>query len=249
MTIKLNIDNFLLINGQDIPLLDSNIIIHQPTIKEIANVFLTEMNFFTGYEFMFFSKDKLTQQEINILQNISDFDILLMLLNSINESQMKEQLQCFENFLSLIFKDYKIQIEEEHILLKKDKHIYMIKEQEFKEIQKIVKQLFPFNFKNGKGVDDYNPQGKRAQHIAEKLKKAKEKLLKESKENGINFFERYISILSIGLNIPIFYFQKYTVYQLLTVFERYQKKEVYDVHLKAQLAGATGNDEVDHWMM
>ena len=241
------VDSFLLMSGEDIPLLESNILIHHPTIKELVNVFLNEEKFFTAYEFLFFSKDSLPREEYVYLKDVSNFEILLTLLNSIDKTLMAEQLDCLKNFLELLFKEYTVNFEKESIVLSKDKYLFFIKEQEFEQLKKIVKQMFPLKTKDT-GLE-YNPQGGRAREIAEKLKKAKQKLEKQNKQLQLSLIERYISILSIGLQIPADYFQKYTVYQLINNFNRYEKKEAYDVHLKAQLAGATGMKEVDHWMM
>ena len=89
------IDKFLLMSGEDIPLTTSNIVIHHPTLQELVNVFLYEDNFLTGFEFLFFSKDKLNEEEQIILQSLSDFEILLALLSQSEKSPMKIQL----NFL------------------------------------------------------------------------------------------------------------------------------------------------------
>jgi hypothetical protein len=40
----------------------------------------------------------------------------------------------------------------------------------------------------------------------------------------------------------------YTVYQLFDEFKRYQLKLNWDIHLKAQMAGAKDLQEVDDWM-
>lgn len=248
----MKIDDFLLMSGEDIPLTSSNIIVHHPTIQEIVNVFLYENSFLTGFEFLFFSKDKLGKQEQQMLSALSDFEVLLTLLSIEQEQQnfpMKLQLDCLKKFFSLLFKHYDtIEYKKEDIILNKDNHVYIIDEQIFSILKNVIKQMFPFKTKEGM---DFNPQSERARQIAEKIKKGREKIAKQRQEQGEtdSLFERYISILSVGLQIPIKNLFQCTIFQILNMFERYEKKEVYDVHLKAQLAGATGMKEVDHWMM
>ncbi len=244
----MKIDDFLLLSGEDIPLTSSNIIIHNPTIQELVQIFLDETSFLTGFEFLFFSKDKMNKNEQQMLSALSDFEVLLALLSMTNDSPMKNQLDCLKKFLLLLFKDYDIEYKKENIILTKDKHLIVIDEILFSEIKQVINQIFPFKQKEGL---DFNPQNERAKQIAEKIKKGREKIQKQKKQDGQSdsLFEKYISILSIGLQIPIKELYQCTVYQLLNMFERYEKKEVYDVHLKAQLAGATGMKEVDHWMM
>lgn len=244
----MKIDKFLLLSGEDIPLTSSNIIIHNPTIQELAQIFLDETSFLTGFEFLFFSKMKLDKNEQQILSELSDFEVLLTLLSMTDNSPMKQQLNCLKKFFLLLFKDYNIEYKKENIILTKDKHMIIIDEYLFNEIKEVVNQMFPFKKKEG---IDFNPQNERAKKIAEKIKKGREKLQKKKAAKGQSdsLFEKYISILCIGLNISIKELYQCTVYQLLNMFERYEKKEVYDVHLKAQLAGATGMKQVDHWMM
>ena len=244
----MKIDDFLLLSGEDIPLTSSNIIIHNPTIQELAQFFLDETSFLTGFEFLFFSKDKMSKNEQQMLSALSDFEVLLALLSMTNDSPMKNQLDCLKKFLLLLFKNYDIEYKKENIILTKDKHLIVIDEILFSEIKQAINQIFPFKQKEGL---DFNPQNERAKQIAEKIKKGREKIQKKKKQDGQSdsLFEKYISILSIGLQIPMRELYQCTVYQLLNMFERYEKKEVYDVHLKAQLAGATGMKEVDHWMM
>lgn len=243
------IDKFLLMSGEDIPLTSSNIIIHHPTLQELVNVFLYEDNFLTGFEFLFFSKDKLEEKEQVILHALSDFEILLALLSQSEKSPMKQQLEYLKQFLSLLFNQYEIKYNEEHIVLNKGKYTYIIDEQLFDELKNIINQMFPFH--RGEKQMNFNPSSKRAQEIADKIKKGREKVAKSKakKEGAESLFEKYISILSVGLQIPIKQLYKNTTYQLFNMFERYEKKITYDVHLKAQLAGATGMKDVDHWMM
>ena len=51
------LNDLLLLSGNDIPFESANLIIHQPTIKEIA--YIGEDAFFTGCDFLKFSKDRL----------------------------------------------------------------------------------------------------------------------------------------------------------------------------------------------
>ena len=236
-------------SGEDIPLTTSNIVIHHPTLQELVNVFLYEDNFLTGFEFLFFSKDKLNEEEQIILQSLSDFEILLALLSQSEKSPMKIQLNFLKQFLSLLFNQYEIKYNEEHIVLNKGKYTYIIDEQLFDDLKIIINQMFPFH--RGNKQVDFNPSSKRAKEIADKIKKGREKVAKNKakKEGAESLFDKYISILSVGLQIPIKQLYKNTTYQLFNMFERYEKKITYDVHLKAQLAGATGMKDVDHWMM
>ena len=60
-------NDLLLLSGNDIPFYGAQVSIHQPTIKEIA--YIGEEAFYTGCEFLRFSKDKLTEEDRNSLEN------------------------------------------------------------------------------------------------------------------------------------------------------------------------------------
>ena len=57
------IDYLLLLSKNDIPFVEAGVLIHQPTVKEIA--FIGQENFFLGCEILNFSKKKFN----NIGQN------------------------------------------------------------------------------------------------------------------------------------------------------------------------------------
>ena len=62
------LNELLLLSGNDIPFEEAKISIHQPTIKEIA--YIGEENFFTGCEFLRFSKDNLHPKPRKAMQQL-----------------------------------------------------------------------------------------------------------------------------------------------------------------------------------
>ena len=73
------INELLLLSGNDIPFEDAQIIIHPPTLKEIA--YIGEEAFFVGCELLKFSKDILTDEDKSHLVDQSNFDILMLIMN------------------------------------------------------------------------------------------------------------------------------------------------------------------------
>jgi hypothetical protein len=55
------LSDLLLLSGNDIPLPEARLIIHQPTVKEIG--FIGEDNFYLGCEFLTFSKNRLSTED------------------------------------------------------------------------------------------------------------------------------------------------------------------------------------------
>ena len=75
------INQLLLLSGtkNDIPFLEAQINIHQPTIREIA--YVGEKEFFTGCGLLNFSKEELLEKEdILNLQNSTNFEILMSII-------------------------------------------------------------------------------------------------------------------------------------------------------------------------
>ena len=92
----------------------------------------------------------------------------------------------------------------------------------------------------------YNPADDRAKKIAEKLNKAKNR--GKPKEEKIAIFNRYVSILAVGLKKDMNELMDYTVYQLYDEYHRFKLKQDFDMYIKMKLAGASDIEEVEDWM-
>ena len=96
------LNDLLLLSGNDIPFLQGRLIIHQPTIKEIA--FIGEEMFYNGCEMLTFSKDNLSEEDRINLAHQSDFEILMSILMSQNlPSEMRKNKIAMMMVLSLLF--------------------------------------------------------------------------------------------------------------------------------------------------
>ena len=93
----------------------------------------------------------------------------------------------------------------------------------------------------------YNPVGKKAEKIAEKLQKAKNRKAQDG-PHKVAILSRYVSILSVGEQKDMNDLMQYTVFQLKDEFKRYQMKQSFDMYIQAKMAGAKDLDEVDNWM-
>ena len=239
-------NELLLLSGNDIPFIEAQITIHQPTIKEIA--YIGEEAFFTGCELINFSKNILSEQDKVNLENKTNFDILIAILRERN-AVMQKNRSCVLMALALLFPSYAISLKKDSIALKKegtDEECYLNRDN-YEEFQQIIKQMFSFN--TGEQDDDFKPDGRLASKIAEKLRKRHEKLAQiDKKSTKVDIYSRYISILSTGLKINIEDILNYTPYQLFDQLERYRLKQNYDIFIKAQLAGAKDLKDPEDWM-
>lgn len=236
-------NELLLLSGNDIPFIEAQVTIHQPTIKEIA--YIGEEAFFTGCELINFSKNILPEQDKMNLEDKTNFDILIAILRERN-AVMQRNRNCVEMVLALIFPWYTIDIISDAIVLEKEEERHLINNDNFETFKTIFNMMFSFSKDESR---DYNPSGEVAKRIAEKLKQRHQKLaeLKEGKQK-IDILSRYVSILAVGEHKDMNSLLNLSVYQLFDEFERFKLKMSYDIYFQAKMAGAKDLKEVEDWM-
>lgn len=236
-------NELLLLSGNDIPFIEAQVTIHQPTIKEIA--YIGEEAFFTGCELINFSKNILPEQDKVNLEDKTNFDILIAILRERN-AVMQRNRNCVEMVLALIFPWYTIDITSDAIVLEKEEERHLINNDNFETFKTIFNMMFSFSKDESR---DYNPSGEVAKKIAEKLKQRHQKLaeLKEGKQK-IDILSRYVSILAVGEHKDMNSLLNLSVYQLFDEFERFKLKMSYDIYFQAKMAGAKDLKEVEDWM-
>lgn len=240
------LDELLLISGNQIPFVGAQITIHPPTIKEIGMI--GEREFHIGARFLNVSKDLLVIEDKSGLENQSNFDIFIAILNS---NQLKEYKVDAFKVLTLMFPNIEFKIEKDKILLLQENiEKSQINNSNFEELQQIVREMFCLRTT---AEQSYNPADGLAKKIAEKFKKRREKLAKmkgteENEEGKIDLLSRYVSILAVGLKKDMNDLLNYTIYQLYDEFARFQLKQEFDIYLKAKMAGAQDLEEAENWM-
>lgn len=241
-------DKLLLLSGIDIPFPSATINIHQPTIKEIA--FLSEPVFYKGCSTLTFDKEKLYEEDKINLEGLTNFDIIMSIMTEKNDPSVKHQQVCVKMLFTLIFPDYQANFTKNGIVLIKpgEKEMHIIREENFGEFVNIIKELFCLNGKS-KEDGEFNPANERAREIAEKIKRGRERVAAAKGESQeISIFDRYTSILSVGLSMDINILLNYTVYQIFDAMTRFELNESNNIYIQAKMAGASGLDEVDNWM-
>ena len=237
-------DDLLLLSGNDIPFVEAQLVIHQPTIKEIA--YLGEEQFFTGYQLLNISKNLLNEEDKVNLEDKSNFDILIAILRERN-AVMQKNRNCVMMVLSLLFPSYYISIKENCIELKNETETHNIDNSNFEAFKNIIKKMF--TFAGAEQQDEVNPSGDMARRIAEKLQKRHQKLAEQKQENQkIDVISRYASILAIGQQLDLNSVLNLTLYQLFDQIQRYQLKTAYELYIQAKMAGAKDMQDVDDWM-
>lgn len=237
----MQLSELLLLSGNDIPFMGAQTSIHQPTLKEIA--FIGEEDFHIGCHFLNFNKNQLSPEDKIGLEDQSDFNIFMSVMNSRDKAKHKTDALMV---LALLFPQYSFKIEQNKILLQSEKFSSSINEQNYDEFKSILSQIFCLDAGDAK----YDPADALAARIAEKLKKRKEKLenLKQGDSQRINIFGLFISTLAVGLQKDMNDLLNYTVYQIRDEYKRFQLKYIFDQNFSARLAGAQDLEEVSNWM-
>lgn len=227
-----------LICGLDIPIPQCQLTIHQPTIKEIA--LLGEQTYFEGIQTMCVDKRLLDNK---MLETITNFQIFMMIMN---EKETISKRQAVEQTCMLILPNCKLTFLPNSFIISGNGNTSTIDENNFEFLQEVLKLIICA----GRGTDQiiYNPGNKKAEEIAKKIMKGREKVAKQ-KGNTSSIFAQYISILTVGLNsMSINDLINCTMFQLFDLVERYQLHLSWDIDIKSRLAGAKPDKEVDNWM-
>lgn len=240
-------NELILLSGADIPFIEGRLVIHQPSIYEIS--YLGETVFYNGCEMLKFSKNILQVKDKNELNNYSDFDILMSIMND-NNSPMIFNISCAKQVLDLIFPLYIVVITPQSIcFFSKDNNELQgeINNNNFQSFKEYIIDIFCLKEVNSE--QGYNTQGELANKIAEQLENRHKKLakLKSNSTSRVAILSRYISILAVGQHKDINALMKYTVYQLFDEFQRFQLKQSVDQVFQARLAGAQDLETPEDW--
>ena len=206
---------------------------------------------------LLFIKDTLQSVSVDNLDlsSLNDFDIIMTILGQEDALKQSKILSMITIFV-LIFPQQEICVQRDSIKLvdKQDKEKqYYINRDNFEELRSILIEVFCLTKKANK-ENEYNPAGEKSRKMVERLKKRHAELnkLKKSQSNSqeTGVFNKYISILSVGLRKDKNQLANQTIYQLFDEFQRFILKEEYDTFLKVKLAGGKmeNEKEIENWM-
>ena len=241
-------NNLALLTGADIPFEEGKLLIHQPTLKEIAVI--GEDDFFIGCGLLTISKNILNSQDKIDLDKINDFNIFMSIINGTIgiDKNLQKNINCAFNVLYLLFPTLNIKAEKDKLIIGEG----YIDKTNFSEFKNILKIIFNLSFKDSEVQKDYKPATNKAQQIADKLKKRHQDLVTRSGVTAdgkeVRIFGRYMSIISVYNGISFKDLEQYTVFQLYDIFKRVQLKIAYDMAMRAKLAGAKDVKNPDDWM-
>lgn len=236
------VNELLLLSGNDVPFIEAQTIIHQPTVSEISMI--GEESFWSGCQFLNFSKSILKDEDKIGLEDKSDFEIFMSIMCN---SEVAEYKNNSKMVLTLMFPTSQMKFENNEILLLNEKGLTRINDTNFDAFKNILVSIFDIDKSSVDG--GYNPASKRAEKIAEKLQKAKNRKAQQNGEKQkVAILSRYVSILAVGESKDMNELMQYTVFQLKDEFKRYQMKQSFDMYIQAKMASAQDLEEVDNWM-
>lgn len=209
------------------------------------------MNFFNSIHYLCLDKQDLIEDK-TILEDLSNFQVLMKVLW---QSDWQDRRETFKTTLSLLFPNYNVGLTPNSIIFLGNESrevISTIDTNNFEILQNIIKDICCVNSLFNKDEVVYNPAGKKAQEIAEKIYKGrqkKKKLQEKQNHKQKSIFTNYISILTVGLSsMSLQDCLNLTVYQIFDLINRYSLYLTWDIDQKIRLAGGKPDSEAENWM-
>ena len=232
-----------LICGIDLPIPECQLIAHQPSISEIA--FVGEADFFIGIQTLCLYKSMFIEDK-TLSDDITNFQIFMTIMM---DKESKKQKNAVNMVLKLCFPDYKVLITPNSLIFNKEGQSgIIVDEKNFEPLQDILRKIFCM--KDGPmDQQAFNPGNAKAQEIAKKLMRGRDRIAAERGGSNSSVFSQYISILTVGLSsMSMQDLTKLTMFQLYDLIDRYNLYVKWDLDIRARLAGAKPKEESDNWM-
>lgn len=228
--------------GIDIPVPECQLIIHQPSIKEIA--LLGEKEFFIGVQTLCIDKKMISSDKV-LLDNTTNFQIFMMIMC---EKQTADKKLAVQQLFQLILPQYRLSFTPKTLLLTGEKGIAHIDETNFEYLQEAVIQIFCIHSAPG-DQGTFNPADEAARKIAEKLMRGRQRVAEQKGEANVSVLSQYLSVLTVGIpSMSLQSLMDLTLYQLYDLIERYNLYISWDIDIKSRLAGAKQDNKPDNWM-
>lgn len=231
-----------LMSGIDIPIPECQLVLHQPTIKEIA--YIGEKNFFVGVQCLNIRKSMISQGE-SLLADTNNFQIFMTVMAEPSEVEKKEAVK---QVLQLLFPSYKVSFTPRSLLFVGTELTATVDEMNFDALQQVVRQALCVN-SGPMDQQTFNPANEKAREIAEKLMRGRQRVAALKGEDNASIFAQYLSILTVGLeSMSLHDCLNLTMYQLFDLMERYSLYVNWDIDIRSRLAGGKPDSKPDNWM-
>lgn len=228
--------------GNDLPVPECQLVVHQPRIREIGMI--GETDFFIGAQCLtinssMFISDKDASSEIN------NFQIFMMIMN---EGETKDKKNQVTSVLQLLLPGYKPLFTPRSLILSNEEGTKLIDETNFDSLQEVLRLIF-CSKSASMDQQSFNPKNERAREIAQKLMRGRERIAAEQGSSNTSIFSQYLSVLAVGLSsMSLDDLADLTIFQLYDLIERYNLYVAWDIDVRSRLAGGKPDKHPDNWM-
>ena len=231
-----------LMTGIDIPIPECQIIIHQPTIKEIS--YIGETDFFIGVQTLGLNKTMFLQDK-DVLDDVNNFQIFMTV---INEKETEDKKRAVKQVLKISFPKYNVMFTPRSLIFQHESGNVTIDENNFEILKEYIRSIFCS--KSGPmDQQAFNPANAKAKEIADKLMRGRQRVAEINGTANSSVFSQYLSSLTVGLNsMSLNDLLNCTMFQLYDLLERYLLYTNWDIDLRSRLAGAKPDSKPDNWM-
>lgn len=228
--------------GQDLPVPECQLIVHQPKIKEIALV--GEKDFFIGVQTFCVNKNSLIQDN-SVLESTNNFQIFTTIMS---EKETADKKFAVQQIMALFFPEYKVSFTPRSIIFTNKDGVISVDIDNFEFLQNTISDICCLRSSHG-DQQNFNPANAKAKAIAEKLMRGRQRVAEQKGEANASIFSQYLSILTIGLNsMSLQDAMDLTIFQLYDLIERYTLYVNWDIDIRSRLAGAKPDSKPDNWM-
>ena len=228
--------------GTDIPIPQCQLVLHQPTIKEIS--FMGEKDFFIAVQVLTVNKNIIKQGE-TLLADTSNFQIFMTIMNS---KETLDKKQSVLTLFDLIFPSKKVTMLPSSIIFSSEGETAVVDENNFEYLQEIIKSVFCLS-NSMIGQQTFNPGNEQARQIAEKLMRGRARVAAQKGGQQSSIFGQYLSVITVGVSsMSLEDCMNLTMYQLFDLIERYMLYIDWDIDIRSRLAGASVDRPVENWM-
>lgn len=228
--------------GTDLPIPQCQLIIHQPTITEIS--LIGDNIYFTGAQCLTLHKNMFVNEGKEALNDITNFQIFMMVMS---DNKAKDKKDAVIQTLQLLLSNYKVVFSPRSLIFMSSDGNITIDENNFDYFQNILRLVFCS--KNGPmDQQSFNPQGSKAQEIAQKLMRGRDRIAKEKGSSNSSVLTQYLSTLTIGLHLSLNELKNYTLFQIYDLIERYGLYLDWDIDIRSRLAGGKPDKHPENWM-
>ena len=226
--------------GKDFPIPECQLIIHQPKIEEIA--LIGETDFFSGIQSLCLNKSMFADE--TVLKATNNFQIFMIVMSKPEAADKKFAVQ---QVFPLIFPNHKVSFTPRSLILVGKEGTIMIDENNFEFLQEALSEICCLKSSRQDQMI-FNPANKKAKEIADKIMRGRQRVAEQKGAANASIFSQYLSVLSVGLKMPLQILQQLTIYQLYDLMERYTLNINWDIDIKSRLAGAKIEGQPDNWM-